>query len=217
MLPPPLAAITGITCLENRNSPFNPTSRTKSHSFSVRSAMVFLTVTPALLCRISILPYLATMASTVFFTCSSLVTSHWKKAASRPASRSSFAFSSPLGLISTIAIFAPYADKSSHTPSPIPELPPVITATFPVRFNGSFFCNIRILLADISFFVVFVFPYAIVEPRRLSVPGMIPFLLSHSRHLSGNPPLTLWFFLKQLPCHPLLSSAPFPRSIFLFC
>ena len=60
--------------------------------------MVFLTVTPALLCRISILPYLATMASTVFFTCSSLVTSHWKKAASRPASRSSFAFSSPLGL-----------------------------------------------------------------------------------------------------------------------
>ena len=107
MLPPPLASITGITYLEKRNKPLRPTSRTKSHSFSDKSAIFFLTVTPALLCKISIFPNFATMASTVALTCSSLVTSHWKKAASRPASLNSCAFSSPLGLISTIAIFAP--------------------------------------------------------------------------------------------------------------
>jgi len=90
--------------------------------------------TPALLKRISTLPYSVTTSSTIFWTSSSLLTSHLLAAALKPRSTSSFAAAVTPSAKSTRITVAPCLAKTLEVPLPIPCAAPVTIATLPSNF-----------------------------------------------------------------------------------
>ena len=83
--PLPCFSITGMTCLAVRKKLFTLTSKTLSHSSSLRSTGPPCDPMPTLLSRISTRPHLARQASTMALTSALLDASASKAAASPPS------------------------------------------------------------------------------------------------------------------------------------
>jgi hypothetical protein len=134
--PPPTLSISGISYFIERNIPFRLTASTESHVDSSVSATGLPNASiPALLNATSSLPKAATVCDTAFAQSSAFETSVLMKMASPPALRISSATLCPSSCLrEAIATFAPSFAKSKAVVRPIPELPPVTSATFSRSF-----------------------------------------------------------------------------------
>ena len=116
--------------------PFWFVSMIRSRSSSVKRSIGFNPASriPALLTRISILPYFSIAASINLSGSSGLEISVDNASTSPPACLISSAISSnAAALLAVITTDAPSAANNFAVAAPTPELPPVMTATFPVK------------------------------------------------------------------------------------
>uniref|UniRef100_J3LU13 Uncharacterized protein n=1 Tax=Oryza brachyantha TaxID=4533 RepID=J3LU13_ORYBR len=117
--------------------PWNTPTRLMSITFlnsaksTFRISVILLPVMPALLTMISRVPNFSAVASTARLTSSSTVTSQWRNKACWSPPRESQSFWPASSLMSAIQTFAPCSLKRRTIASPIPEAPPVTSATLP--------------------------------------------------------------------------------------
>ena len=135
MTPPPCSSITGISYFMDNQTPLKLVSTTSSKTSSVvRISRAIMPPTPALLKAISNRPYPFTVWFTMFSTCEAIRTSVWTNIASPPA----------FFIISTVSIpsfslrlatttLAPLSPNLIAVARPMPELPPVTSATLPAN------------------------------------------------------------------------------------
>ncbi len=95
-----------------------------------------LSTTPALFTKMSTVPKASTVFSMTALHCSLSEISHGTANTSPPAALIFSATSSNCAtLLAEITTFAPSLAKSSAVQAPMPEFPPVITATFPFNLS----------------------------------------------------------------------------------
>ena len=135
MEPPPTLRISGIACFIPRNTPVAFTPITWFHaSSSVCSTVARLCSVdiPALFTTTSSRPNRSTVARIAPTHSSSLATSRRTNIASPPCPTISSSVCLPVSsAMSAITTFAPSRANSRHVPRPIPEEPPVTSATLP--------------------------------------------------------------------------------------
>src|SRR5208282_4489253 len=136
ILPCLRAAIDCAAICERKKHEFRFVSITRSQSPALKFNALPKIAIPALLTRIDTGPSLRSTSSIAGRRSSRRVTSSWIAVAGTPALASSSTtarfFSS---LRARIATAAPASARPSATPRPIPPLPPVTTATLPLRSN----------------------------------------------------------------------------------
>src|SRR6266702_629856 len=151
ILPPPACFITGWTACEHRNALVRLVVITLFHSASSSACGGLRMLMPALLTRMSIPPSSSLTRATIAATAALSVTSATTEMALAPLrSNSTTAAADFASLRPTIAIAAPASANPLAMPSPMPPLPPVITATLPMRSNGSVFMVVVRLAQDVS-------------------------------------------------------------------
>src|SRR5712664_3714092 len=124
----------GVIALQVRKTDFVLTVKVRSQSSSVLfvNGMPGGPAAPALLTRMSILPNVSRVRSTIVLTSAALVTSVFMARTLRPSPLTSPAtFSAFSTWMSGIATSAPSRAIASTMPRPIPLPPPVTTATLP--------------------------------------------------------------------------------------
>src|SRR4029077_15109694 len=134
MEPPPERAISGIANFERRNIDFTFTSITRIQSSSLSSTTLARRMIPALLKRVCKAPKSRMIRSTARRQSSARVTSVRSKNARAPLALISSAADFPsASFTSRIPTTAASLAKSNAAARPIPEAPPVIRATLPLR------------------------------------------------------------------------------------
>src|SRR5215467_4141088 len=136
MAPPlPCFIICCISYFKHSQTPLMLMAETWSNCSSGRSTMgIHLPSIPALLKATSRRPNASTVFSTNILTSAVLDTSPSRKSASPPAARASLAVSLPSSLRRPVrTTFAPCCEKRIAVSRPMPEVPPVMRATFPAR------------------------------------------------------------------------------------
>src|SRR5688572_30262403 len=137
MTPPPCRTMSGTAARVHRNTPFTFTRYRRSNSVSAVCSMLPTCATPALLIRRSMRLLRAAIASNVELTAAPSDTSHADPSAVPPERTISAAVSfaaSPSRSSTTTC--APWRPKSVEIARPMPDPPPVTTATFPLRLNN---------------------------------------------------------------------------------
>ena len=120
--------------MEARNAARRFTSMTESHCATVRSWGWARTAIPELLTKMSRRPMWSMVSVTIRCTAGSLVTSTVIPWASTPSARmSSNAWAVFSTLRAAMTMLAPALARPIAIPRPRPPLPPVTTATLPVR------------------------------------------------------------------------------------
>src|SRR5438874_8778117 len=130
----------GTTALQVRNTDLVLTAKARSQSSSVLfvNGMPGGAAMPALFTRMSILPSVSRVRSTMALTSAELVTSVFMARTLRPRPfTSSATFSAFSTWMSGIAMSAPSRASASTMPRPMPLPPPVTTATLPASRMGS--------------------------------------------------------------------------------
>ena len=134
--PPPRATMCFATSRKVRNTPSRSTRVTWRHSSSDSSSVAFTRPKPALATQMSMRPSAFTVSATARASCASSATSQGRASARAPRPSSSFTAASLLAASrAQTAIAAPACARPRAMPSPIPPLPPVTTATRPLRSN----------------------------------------------------------------------------------
>src|ERR1700726_1586117 len=132
--PPPERIISGIGKVERRNIDFTFTSITRIQSSSLSSTTLARRMIPALLKRVCKAPKSRMIRSTARRQSSARVTSVRSKNAREPLALISSAADFPFAsFTSRIPTAAPSLAKSRAVARPMPEAPPVIRATLPLR------------------------------------------------------------------------------------
>src|SRR5437899_1659833 len=135
-LPPPACFMSGYAACEQRKAEVRFVSRTRCHSASVYSWIGLRMFVPALFTRMSRRPKRSRVALTSRATAVSSVTSTLTASAGAPSpSISATALRDLSTLRAATTMPAPAAARPRAIPSPIPPLPPVTTATRPLRSN----------------------------------------------------------------------------------
>ena len=137
--PQPRAAIAGPNRCPSRNGAVRFTATIRSQCSSDREPSGGRRFTPAQLTRMSGSPNAAAAADAPRRTSARSERSALTQAAAQPASRSDLQVAESLvGSRATITTCAPASASAEAIASPIPELPPVTTATRPSSENNSF-------------------------------------------------------------------------------
>src|ERR1700733_8084491 len=137
--PQPLSAIAGPNRCPSRNGAFRLTATIRSQCSSDSDSSGGRRFTPAQLTRMSGSPNEAAAADALRRTSARSDRSALTHAAAQPASRNDLQVADSLvGSRATITTCAPASASAEAIASPIPELPPVTTATRPSSENNSF-------------------------------------------------------------------------------
>jgi hypothetical protein len=133
MRPPPTLRMCGITSFTSRIAPNTFISKSAAHTASSFSMNVPRLEVPALFTRMSMRPNCLAVASTRRVTSSGLLTSHGTPITSGLTLFSSAtAASTAAGRREQIATLAPSWASTFAVSFPIPSVPPVMIATFPL-------------------------------------------------------------------------------------
>src|SRR5262249_3311397 len=130
--PPPFLSITGISWRIELRRPHTLMSKMRRYSASVACSSGPVHSTPALLKAMSSFPNFSTAKSTIFFTSASLAISARMNAASPPSFLISATTCAPsFSRLPERTTFAPPRAKATAVALPMPEVPPVTSATLP--------------------------------------------------------------------------------------
>src|SRR5262249_9296971 len=169
--PPPFLSITGISWRIELRRPHTLMSKMRRYSASVACSSGPVHSTPALLKAMSSFPNFSTVKSTIFFTSASLATSARTNAASPPSFLISATTCAPsFSRLPERTTFAPPRANAIAVALPMPEVPPVTSATLPA--------NVLLL------FIFFRFPEWI---KSASLPCSLGLVRHRQDHAKSNP------------------------------